>query len=175
MMNLRHWKNVPFPRTPRWADYDYSRPGAYYVTIATAGRLTTLGRSKEGRIDLTRIGEIVDGSWLDLAKRFETVELDSYVVMPDHFHGIIHLNPTVPIRRKPSGQSPSRPTLMAVIGAFLSLSTIEVNRSQSTPGQKLWQRSFYERVVRNDRELDKFRGYIMNNPAALALQRSGYR
>lgn len=64
---------------------------------------------------------------------------------------------------------------MAVIGAFKSLSTIEVNRSQSTPGQKLWQRSFYERVVRNDRELDKFRGYIMNNPAALALQRSGYR
>ena len=176
MTNVRLWKKNPYPRTPRWSNYDYSRSGAYYVTIATAGRLTTLGRSDGDRIGLTRIGDIVEGSWLDLAKRFETAGLDTYVVMPDHFHGIIHLNATKPISCKPGGgRLPSPHTLMAVIGAFKSLTTIEVNRSQNTPGRKLWQRGFYERVVRNERELDKFRGYIMNNPAALALQQSKYR
>ena len=139
MTNVSFWKKNAYPSTPRWSNYDYSRPGAYYVTIATAGRLSTLGRSEGHRIDLTRTGEIVEVSWLDLTKRFETAELDSYVVMPDHFHGIIHLNAAEPISCKPNGdQSPSPHTLMAVIGTFKSLSTIEVNRSQNTPGRKLW-------------------------------------
>ena len=175
-MNTRSPKKYPFPRTPRWSDYEYSQPGAYYVTMATAGRLNILGATEGRQVNLTRIGEMVEVAWLDLRRRFQTVELDSYVIMPDHLHGIIHIHASEPGVGKPrSTQTQARPKLTDIVGAFKSLSTIEVNKSQNTAGRKLWQRSFYERVVRNEREMDKFRGYIVNNPTALALQISKHR
>jgi REP element-mobilizing transposase RayT len=196
---------VRYPKPLRWKDFDYASNGAYFITIASAGRAHRFGAIDDGHISLGWIGETVQDQWRTLTERFQSVSLDEHVVMPDHFHGIVWLRQQVDgpsafsctarraqteagqARQLPPGPrrsaapvaeglappavtSDKPPTLSAVIGAFKSLSTIAVNKSAHTPGSKLWQRGFYERVVRNENELARFRRYITNNPTALMLR-----
>jgi len=133
------------------------------------------------QFELTPIGEIVDRNWRTLPERFPVISLDEYVIMPNHLHGIVFINesdkpefrdggkrvgarptPTAPI-------SPPTPTLGMIVGAFKSksvkdvLAHIEENRLDMIG--KIWQRNYFERVIRNERDLDNIRTYIKNNPA----------
>jgi REP element-mobilizing transposase RayT len=120
------------------------------------------GTVVDGEMRLNEYGREVAACWGWLEERHPYVCLDQWVVMPDHLHGIIVVvgGSAVPTKRKPLGR---------LIGAFKTVSTRRINGMRSTPGAKLWQRGYYEHIVRDDRSLRRVRAYIANNPSQWAL------
>ena len=137
----------------RLEGFDYATPGAYYFTIVTVDRLDLFGHVVNETMTLNTAGSAVEQAWQDLPSRFRGVENDEFVVMPNHVHGITWLTCGTPAA-----------TLPAVLRAFKSLSAREVNRILERTGA-VWQRSYHERVIRNEQELHRFRKYISENPA----------
>ena len=125
--------------------YDYSTPGYYFITICTHERRLLLTSA--------HVRAAVTTAWLDLPRRFPSVSLDAFVVMPNHVHGIVILT------------ADRGPSLGQVARAFKSISAIEANRLLDRATEPLWQRNYYERVVRRERELESVREYIALNPA----------
>ena len=140
--------------------YDYSQPGAYFITLCVEKRRPILGKiDSSPQVVLSSIGKIVSDVWYSLPQRFPCLDAISqsiFVVVPDHIHGILQITA--------GGASPS-PTLHQILGCFKSITTIETNRLLGTPGQKLWQRSAYEHILRNQQDFDEAAGYIAENPA----------
>lgn len=140
--------------------YDYSQPGAYFITLCVEKRRPILGKiDSSPQVVLSSIGKIVSDVWYSLPQRFPCLDAISqsiFVVVPDHIHGILQITA--------GGASPS-PTLHQILGSFKSITTIETNRLLGTPGQKLWQRSAYEHILRNQQDFDEAAGYIAENPA----------
>jgi REP element-mobilizing transposase RayT len=155
-------------RSIRLRTFDYASTAVHFVTLCVRGREKALGEVADGRVVLSANGRIVEEAWRALADRFPYVWLDDNVVMPDHFHGIIALN----AGHAPGGNEHShtfRPgppprSLGAVIGAFKTVSAKQINALRGTPGQPVWQRNYYEHVVRNEPDLQRIRQYIANNP-----------
>ena len=152
----------PHRKQLRLHGYDYAFPGAYFVTICSAGKRPVLGSVSGKRIVLSPAGEIVRSEWIALAERFPRTLLDEFVIMPNHFHGVLAFVGAA------GGASPS-PTLFEVIGAFKSISTIKVNRLLRRRGVALWQRSYYEHIVRTGEDLKKIQRYIYENPLMWSL------
>ena len=140
--------------------YDYSQPGAYFITLCVEKRRPILGKiDSSPQVVLSSIGKIVSDVWYSLPQRFPCLDAISqsiFVVVPDHIHGILQITA--------GGASPS-PTPHQILGSFKSITTIETNRLLGTPGQKLWQRSAYEHILRNQQDFDEAAGYIAENPA----------
>ena len=140
--------------------YDYSQPGAYFITLCVEKRRPILGKiDSSPQVVLSSIGKIVSDVWYSLPQRFPCLDAISqsiFVVVPDHIHGILQITA--------GGASPS-PTLHQILGSFKSITTIETNRLLGTPGQKLWQRSAYDHNLRNQQDFDEAAGYIAENPA----------
>ena len=140
--------------------YDYSQPGAYFITLCVEKRRPILGKiDSSPQVVLSSIGKIVSDVWYSLPQRFPCLDAISqsiFVVVPDHIHGILQITA--------GGASPS-PTLHQILGSIKSITTIETNRLLGTPGQKLWQRSAYEHILRNQQDFDEAAGYIAENPA----------
>ena len=147
-------------RSIRLSGYDYSQPGAYFVTICTYNR--------ELSLKAEQVKEIVRSAWDSLPARFPHVMLDEFVMMPNHIHGIIILAPTAgapPGRGAASrGAASSAPTLGRVVRAFKSVSAIEANRIMSRSERPFWQRNYYEHIIRDEDELNIIRQYIRDNP-----------
>lgn len=151
----------------RLSGYRYTRRGWYFITMCTADRVRMLARLRRNALELTAAGRIVADAWADLPSRFPHIAIDAFVVMPDHIHGIIV------IRRRP--QSTIRGTLRthrgsipgslpAIVQAFKSMSTRRI-RSEVDRNARVWQRNYYERIVRDDDAITAIRRYIVNNPA----------
>jgi len=168
----------------RLKGYDYALPGAYFVTVCTYQREYLLGRIESGRIVLSDAGEMVQRCWENTAHHFPFVELDAFVIMPNHVHGVIAItefrrgeasalqirafNPpsesdASPLHQRPNGTQPG--SLSAILQNLKSVSTRKTNAARGTPGAPVWQRGFYERVVRDEAELAAIREYILANPA----------
>ncbi len=161
----------------RLRGYDYSTAGFYFVTICVQGRECLLGEIVDGEVVLNDAGGMVDYWWHELANKFPTVELDHYVIMPNHFHGIIILQPLVganlcvrldaDLPEFPGGHT--GPPLPRMVQWFKTMSTnayihgVHHHNWSSFPG-KLWQRNYYERIIRNENELNQIRQYIHHNP-----------
>jgi REP element-mobilizing transposase RayT len=174
----RHRRSVRLPA------YDYAAPGAYFVTVCTHGRRCLFGTVREHRTELSREGGIVAACWEALPRHFPAVRLDAFVVMPNHVHGILRIIPSadsselevgaqhaVPLRADRRYRPPTRAfgtmtpqSLAAIVRAFKSSSTREINRLRGTPGAALWQRNYHEHVVRNEEDLNAIRRYIADNP-----------
>ena len=142
--------------------YDYSQPGAYFITLCVEKRRPILGKiDSSPQVVLSSIGKIVSDVWYSLPQRFPCLDAISqsiFVVVPDHIHGILQITA--------GGASPS-PTLHQILGSFKSITTIETNRLLGTPGQKLWQRSAYEHILRNQQDFDEAAVYRRKpSPAA---------
>ena len=161
----------------RLKGYEYSRKGAYFVTICTWNRECLFGNISDGQMVLNGAGKIVGRVWEDLPARFPSVELDVFGVMPNHVHGIIaivgaglappntRVQQAAPLQALPQkGAAGSAPTLGDVVRAFKSISAIRVNGHLSRSGQPLWQRNYYEHIIRTDDELNRIRQYIRDNP-----------
>ena len=163
-------------RSIRLPGYDYAQPGAYFVTICTHRRACLFGRVVDGEMRLNDAGRIVQASWDDLPNHYPHVQLDAFVVMPNHVHGIIILTDDVvaigaglrpaPIRPAPITQpTTKRHPLSEIVRAFKSFSSRRINQLRGTPGTRTWQRNYYEHIVRNEGDLHRIRAYIANNPA----------
>ena len=144
------------------SEYDYTLPGAYFCTMCVQGRACVLGEVVEGKVVLSECGHIAAKTWLWLAERYPYVTLDEWIVMPNHLHGIIVIEDDRREKHKPLGR---------LIGAFKTVFTKQLNAQHGTPGSAFWQRDYYERVIRNERELDAIRQYIVDNPLQWELDR----
>ena len=159
-------------RSIRLRGYDYAQPGAYFVTICTHGRECLFGEIVNGEMRLNLYGRIVEECWQTIPHHFDGVKLDEFVVMPNHVHGILNI---VEQRRGTACRAPTTGTeqfgqprphsLPTIIRSFKSAATQRVNQSRGTPGTTVWQRNYYEHVVRGDADLDRIRVYILDNPA----------
>ena len=165
-MNLCDKETVKYPKRkhPRLKQYDYSLPGYYYVTIhneKNAPHLSTVGRGlapDAAVIRLTSLGKAAQSQLRALEERYPSVCVDKYVIMPNHIHMILRLT------GETAGASP-RPTLPEIVGTYKSLVTRICNRSDQTPGRKIFQTSFYETVLRDEGMYQDCWRYIEGNPS----------
>ncbi|MBI3089709.1 MAG: transposase [Candidatus Tectomicrobia bacterium] len=159
-------------RSIRLESYDYSQPGAYFVTVCTRNRACVLGHITDGQMRLNSHGASIQACWQELPQRYHHVGLDSFIVMPNHLHGILVLSadrrggsrtaPTPCVEQKPLGR---------LIGVFKTVSTKRINEMQGAPGRTIWQRNYFERVIRNEEELRHIREYLVTNPSRWAVDR----
>ncbi|MFH1665640.1 MAG: transposase [Candidatus Omnitrophota bacterium] len=165
-------------KSVRLRNYDYTQEGAYYVTVcvnedvcrgASRSALDIFGRIENGEMILNGMGQIINDSWQWLEKQYKYIKLDEFIVMPNHIHGIVCINnPRMGVIQKEGG-SRTAPTvklkpLGRLIGAFKTVSTKQINIIRDTPGMRLWQRNYYEHVIRDESDLNRIREYITNNP-----------
>ena len=178
---MAHETEIYGRRSIRLRGYDYTQVGAYFVTIALRGRLGLFGEVVDGAVHLNDAGKMAHEVWQGMPQRFPFVEVDAFVVMPDHMHGIVVIQSEgtrAPIKDAPTpGRADTDVTPVAralgdVVGAYKSLTTAAyirgVHDSQWPPFYgRLWQRNFYERVIRDGYEMNELRGYIRDNPLRL--------
>jgi REP-associated tyrosine transposase len=148
----------PNRRCLRLSDYDYSTPGAYFVTACTYKRVCILSKVRGPHVVLSTAGQIVEDAWHGLTKHYPGLALDDFVVMPNHVHGIVFLDD-------------GAPTLSEIMRGFKTFAARRINVLQDTLGRPVWQRGFHEHVVRNEEALGNIRAYIRNNPAKWHLDR----
>jgi REP element-mobilizing transposase RayT len=127
----------------------------------------------DGEMITNQYGTIVEECWNNIPHHFTNVELDAFVVMPNHFHGIICLmEPVGAIHESPLPTTPQQRRnmlLSKIIGRFKMMSAKEINILRNTMGTHIWQRNYYEHIIRSNKELQTIRTYIINNPAQWAL------
>ncbi|MFH2103225.1 MAG: hypothetical protein ABIJ39_07710 [Chloroflexota bacterium] len=155
-------------RSMRVPDYDYSQPGAYFITIVTRGRECLLGDIKDGEMRLNDAGQIVWDVWNSLPVRHPQITLGTAVVMPNHFHGIVIINETpvgviheLPLRERQKQRR--RMTLPLVVGYFKMNTAKRINQILGSDGVPVWQRNYYERIIRDDEEHNRIHLYIEAN------------
>ena len=154
-------------RSIRLKEYDYSLPGAYFVTVCTHNREYLFGNIVNDEMVLSEYGKIVEDVWYNLTGHYQNIKLDKFIVMPNHIHGIIVL---IDVDIVGAGFKPA-PTdlikyypLSEIVRAFKTFSARHVNELRKTPGIPVWQRNYHEHIVRNENELNRIREYIINNP-----------
>ena len=165
-------------RSIRLKAYDYTQPGAYFVTLCTHRHVPLFSRVVDGDMVLTPFGEIVREEWFKTAcvRPYGVLHEDEFVVMPNHIHGILWIVDVGARRRRaPTTHEqfghPVSGSLPTIIRAFKSAATRRINALRGTPGARVWQRNYYEHIIRNERALDAIRRYIVYNPARWCLDR----
>lgn len=199
-------------RSIRLKGYDYAQAGLYFITICCQHRTPFFGDIKNGEMILNDAGEMIEIQWLDLKNRFPNIKLHEYVVMPNHFHGILEIVGTPPVvaqngnetvaqngkgqseKGQPQGVAPtdsstdsptdssadsstdsstetaSGKTVGDMMDAFKSITTVEYIRGVKQNNWKrfdgkLWQRNYWEHIIRDDKAYQNISAYIINNPA----------
>lgn len=154
-------------RSIRLQGYDYSQNGAYFVTICAQNRECLFGEIKSGKMLLNKYGLIVHNEWGRTGEIRGNITLDEFVVMPNHIHGIIIINGRGTMHRAPTVErfgKPTSNTIPTIIRGYKSSVTTQINISRSSPSQQVWQRNYYEHIIRNDEDLNRIREYVINNP-----------
>lgn len=190
---------VHYRRSVRLRGYDYAQYGAYFVTICVCRRECLLGVVARDNVRLTTMGEIVRTEWLESEEIRPGLQVDAFIVMPNHFHGIVILpvgahssapfsveanhalgahsralnlgadrtsraHSSAPLRRPPR-------SLGSFVAQFKAVTTRRINAARHTPGMPVWQRNYYEHIVRDEGELEAIRSYIADNPRRWAEDR----
>ena len=184
-------------RSIRLPGHDYTSPGAYFVTICVHGGECLLGEVVDGGMRLSQFGQVVSHYWKRIPDHVAHVELDEWVVMPNHMHGIIAIagrgeaspasasstgNLTTGGTRLPDQEAArdASPLLQpglqpgslgAIVGNYKSVTTRRINRMRGMPGTPFWQRNYWEHIIRNQTSLNRIRAYIQHNPARWAEDR----
>ncbi|VAX33109.1 FIG00557961: hypothetical protein [hydrothermal vent metagenome] len=154
-------------KTIRLKGYDYAQNGAYFVTICIKNKECILGEILDGKIFVSDIGERIQSVWNVLPEHYPHVELDQFVVMPNHMHGIV-----VILNDKGEATPPLRKcTLGQIVAYFKYQTTKQINQICNTPGVPVWQRNYFDRIIRNEAELTHIRRYIVNNPLKWLLDK----
>ena len=146
-------------RTLRLGATDYAEPGAYFITIRTADRAPLFGVVSAGLLEPSDAGRIVRREWLRTGFLRWDVRLDAFVAMPDHVHAIVLLDDV-----REDG-APRRTQLGTLIGGFKAACAVAINELRDSPGAAVWQRGYFERVLRDDDELREVRRHIYENPS----------
>ena len=171
----------------RLPGYDYSQPGAYFITIVTHNRQCLFGEIVNGEIRLNEYGELVKTEWQKTGIIRPNIVIDAFVVMPNHLHGILIITDNYDcggtLQRASTTKTteqfgkPTKNSIPTIVRLFKSTTTKQINQLRgdvetrcnvascvSTPMQPLWQRNYYEHIIRDDTELTRIRQYIINNP-----------
>jgi len=179
-------------RSIRLKGYDYSQAGAYFVTVCAWRRDPMFGHIGQGAMLLNEWDRIVEVVWAGLPSHYPGMEGDAFVVMPNHVHAIVLLTGVAagfntagsagagsnPVCSVGTGSDPGcsvgagfkpAPTVAEIVRALKTFSARRINELRGTPGVPVWQRNYYEHVVRNARVLDRIRSYIAANPANWTL------
>ena len=166
------------PISLRHPDADYSDPGAYFVTLCTQNREPLFGAVNNGEMQCNPLGNIVWGTWKHLPARFPGISIDSAIVMPDHFHGIIVIHDhtiTVGAVHEPPLHPHPQPrrimTIPLIIGYLKMNSAKRINQIRQTPGAHVWQRGYYDKILRVDKDYDSLVEYILTNPARWGMDK----
>jgi REP element-mobilizing transposase RayT len=153
-------------RSIRLQGYDYRQGGVYFVTICTHNRQCLLGEVSEVEMQLSEAGRIATATWDWLAAQYPYVSLDASIVMPNHLHGIIVVRDDAEEGPQEGGSrtAPTKKSLGRLVAAFKTVSSKAVNALPEPVGPPLWQRNYYEQIVRSTEELHRIRAYIKANP-----------
>ena len=171
----RHRRSIRLP------EYDYSQPGAYYVTIVAWQRECRFGEVANGNMVLTKYGLVAKQQWEKLPKRFPNIELGAFVIMPNHMHGIIVItdgssrdtagkrndHDGASSRRAPTReqfQKPVKGSVPTIIRSYKSAVSYRINLMRGTKDIPVWQRNYWEHVIRNEKDLQNKTDYIDANP-----------
>ncbi len=141
-------------RSIRLNGYDYSKSGAYFITICTHDREHLFGDIIDEIMVLNKFGDITRSHWQQLSQHHPNIIMDESIVMPNHLHGIIVLE----------SSSDSTKPISEIIRGFKTFSAKAINQERDLRGIPVWQRNYYDRIIRNELELDRVRQYIINNP-----------
>ena len=191
-MNMKYNPTHHHRRSIRLKGYDYSQAGMYFVTICCQDRVCHFGKIENGEMILNDFGKIAIDEWLKTAEIRKTVILHEFIVMPNHFHGIIEITNmrdvgalrATPLRETTSlpvirpysrtdvkneymsSISPKCGELATIVRAFKSAVTKQINELRNTRGEKLWQRDYWENIIRNEQSYQRIANYIIDNPAS---------
>jgi len=150
----------PKRKTTRLTEYDYSTNGFYYVTICTHNHEEIFGNIETNDITLNIYGKIAKNFWIDLPNHHKNIQLDAFVIMPNHIHGIIIINN--PVGNRPAFSVIRNNNLSVIIGSYKSTVTKQINRLNNNSFK--WQKSFYDHIIRTTDSLNNISEYIVNNP-----------
>jgi putative transposase len=183
----RYNPEVHHRRSIRYQGYDYSQTGSYFLTLCCHGHQCLFGYVANGIMVLNKYGMIAREEWIKSSEIRQEIRLHEFVVMPNHIHGIVeiidagvgapgwspkkHWGDQPVARNKDEGDQPVAPTgpqstsVGAMIGGYKSSVTTKINKIRNMQGEPVWQRNFYDHVIRNEESLQNIRNYIRNNPA----------
>ncbi len=163
-MNAENPDNLPVRHQIRLPDYDYRNPGAYFITICTHERQSLFGKIVSGQMVLNPYGEIAAACWKELPSHYQGITNETFIVMPNHVHGII----VIEDGNRRAGLRPA-PTithsLFEMVRAFKAFSSRRINELRNSRGNPVWQRGYYEHVIRGENEFSEIGEYITFNPA----------
>lgn len=152
----------------RLKGWNYSNNGFYFLTICTHKKQKLFGQIVKGILELTDYGNIVENNWMKLEQYHKNIKLDRYIVMPDHFHGIIQINNFVVSNQNNSQSNVITDSkyhdISEIIRGFKTFSAKEINVLRNLTGNPVWQKRFYDRIIRSENELNNVRKYINENP-----------
>ncbi|MBF0239604.1 MAG: transposase [SAR324 cluster bacterium] len=186
---MRYDPAIHHRRTIRLQGYDYSQNGAYFITICVQNRLCLFGEIMDGTMRLSDPGRMIEKWYHRLEQKFPQIQCDEFVCMPNHIHFIMENVGADPCVRPDSGTQsimenvgadpcvrPDSGTLCDVVQWFKTMTTNEYIRGVKQDGWsafsgKLWQRNYWEHIIRNETDLNHIRNYIQNNPVEWELDR----
>ena len=155
--------DLPTRKPIRIADYDYSNPGAYFITVCTANREKIFWNGvgadiiRPQNVPLSAVGKIAEQGIFQIAEHYENMVVDKYCIMPDHIHLILRIESDM------DGRMVSAPTVSTVVGSMKRWVSKQI-------GKPIWQKSFYDHSIRNQQDYNKIWEYIENNPLKYLLK-----
>ncbi len=144
--------------SPRLKNYDYKLSGDYFITICTHKKGCLFGSINNDQIDLSDYGMIASLSWLELPDHYAEIQLDEFIFMPNHMHAIVILS-----------SAQNNHSLSEIIRGYKTWSARKINQHRNLTKAPVWQRSFYDHIIRDDNDLLRIQQYIQNNPQKWAL------
>jgi putative transposase len=164
----------------RLKTFDYTSNAAYFITVCTFQREHLFGQIVDGEMQLNNLGQVVLEEWERTAEIRPEMTLDTFIIMPDHIHAIIWISQSnasnerepdavgahggAPLRTRTRSLVRPPRSLGSFVAGFKSAATKRINESRGLPGTPVWQRNYWDRVIRDDRELEETRKYILENP-----------
>ncbi|WP_204141832.1 transposase [Halomicronema sp. CCY15110] len=161
-------------RSIRLQGYNYSSAGAYFITLCTFQRQCLFGQIIDGVMQLNECGQIVFEEWLNSSSIRQEIEFDQWVIMPNHLHGIVLITPVGAHGRAPLPEPAPRRvgvayrkprSLSSFVAGFKSATTKRINTARNSTGTPVWQRNYYEHIIRSEASCQRIRQYIHSNPA----------
>jgi putative transposase len=163
-MNREQIKKLyPQRRSLRLSRYNYAWQGAYFITVCTGNKINLFGHIIKGTMKLNSFGLIVEKVWKEIPMHYPGVNNEVFIVMPNHIHGIIAIHD---VERAGSKPAPTKTyPLFEIVRAFKTYSSRKINTLRNMKGISVWQRNYYEHIIRSEKDYREIGEYVVNNSA----------
>jgi len=161
---MKYNPEIHHRRSIRLKEYNYSQNGAYFITICAYNRKCLFGEIVHDVMVLNNVGLLVRDEWIKSFDIRAEIEMDEYIIMPNHLHGIVFINNWFDVKKGDRPVAPTGKSIGSFIAGFKSTVTKQINEIHKTYGTPFWQRNYYEHIIRNEKSLEQIREYVVNNP-----------